>query len=137
MSDKQKIDQVLERVEPGRRAAVRKILTLIYAGPVVAALPMDSLASVANTTKLYAVLDIGTVGSITHQVVSIDISDPTNIRYVAFGTISRFADKYFVSATLDPILSKIFFAFSLNRLLRIRTSLANPARKFSYPPVSI
>ncbi len=63
-------------------------------------------------TNLYAILDIGTVGSIVHKVVSIDTSDPNNISYTPFGTISGFADKYFVSATLDPILGKIFFALS-------------------------
>jgi hypothetical protein len=63
-------------------------------------------------TNLYAILDIGTIGSIVHNVVSIDISDPDNITYVQFGTIAGFADKYFVSTTLDPILSKIFFALS-------------------------
>ena len=63
-------------------------------------------------TSLYAILDIGTVGSLFHQVVSIDISDPNNISYVLIGTISGFTDKYFVSATLDPLSSKIFFALS-------------------------
>jgi hypothetical protein len=115
MSDEQKIDEVLERVELGRRAAVRKILLgpMIYAAPVLASFSMDSVGGVAsNITHLYAILDIGTVGSIIHQVVSIDISDPNNISYVPFGTISGFADKYFVSATLDPVLGKIFFALS-------------------------
>lgn len=63
-------------------------------------------------TNLYAILDIGDVGSIVHNVVSIDISDPNNITYALFGTIAGFADKYFVNATLDPILSKIYFALS-------------------------
>ena len=63
-------------------------------------------------TSLYAILDIGNVGSIVHQVVSIDYSDPNNITYTPFGTIAGFTDKYFVSATLDPLLSKIFFALS-------------------------
>lgn len=63
-------------------------------------------------TTIYAILDIGTVGSIVHNVVSIDISNPDNITYVPFGTIAGFSDKYFVSATLDPISSKIYFALS-------------------------
>ena len=62
--------------------------------------------------NLYAILDTGTVGSIVHNVVSIDYSVPNNISYVPFGTIAGFPDKYFVSATLDPISSKIFFALS-------------------------
>jgi hypothetical protein len=62
--------------------------------------------------NLYAILDTGTVGSIVHNVVSINYSVPNNISYVPFGTIAGFPDKYFVSATLDPILSKIFFALS-------------------------
>jgi len=57
-------------------------------------------------------LDIGTVGSIVHQVVSIDISNPSNITYVPIGTIAGFTDKFFVSATFDPVSSKIFFALS-------------------------
>jgi hypothetical protein len=56
--------------------------------------------------------DTGTAGSIIHNVVSIDISDPNNIAYTPFGTIAGFTDKYFVSATLDPVLGKIFFALS-------------------------
>ena len=63
-------------------------------------------------TSLYAILDIGSPGSIVHKVVSIDISDPNNISYVLVGTISGFADKYFISATLNPTSSKIFFALS-------------------------
>lgn len=69
-------------------------------------------------TNLYAVLDIGEVGSIVHNVVSIEISDPINISdpkiitYTLFGTIAGFVDKYFVSAILNPISSKIFFALS-------------------------
>lgn len=63
-------------------------------------------------TSLYAILDIGTVGSIVHNVVSIDISDPNNITYIPFGTIAGFADKYFVSATFNPLSNKIFFALS-------------------------
>ena len=45
-----------------------------------------------------------------HQVVSIDISDPNNISYVPFGTISRICRQIFVSATFDPASSRIFFA---------------------------
>jgi hypothetical protein len=73
---------------------------------------MDRIAAAPSTTQLYAILDIGTVGSIVHQVVSIDISDPDNIVYVPFGTIAGFADKYFVSATFDAVASRIFFALS-------------------------
>jgi hypothetical protein len=71
MSDEQRIDDVLE---PGRLDAIRKILfgTMFYAAPVVASFSIDRLGSVAKakalTTNLYAILDIGTVGSITHQV---------------------------------------------------------------------
>ncbi len=115
MSDAQKIGEVFERAEPGRRTALRKILlgTMIYASPAVASSPVDGLGGVkATTTTLYAVLDIGPVGSIVHQVVAIDISDPNNIGYVPLGTVSGFADKYFVSAALDPVSSKLFFALS-------------------------
>jgi hypothetical protein len=63
-------------------------------------------------TNLYAILDTGTVGSIIHNVVSIDISNPNNITYLLFGTIAGFSDKYLISATLDPISSKIFFVLS-------------------------
>jgi hypothetical protein len=63
-------------------------------------------------SNLYAILDIGDVGSIVHQVVLIDISDPNNITYIPFGTIAGFPDKYFVSATLDPLTNKLFFALS-------------------------
>lgn len=55
MSDEQKIDEVLERVEPGRRAAMRKILlgAMIYAPPAVASFSMDSLrGAAAATTQL-------------------------------------------------------------------------------------
>jgi hypothetical protein len=50
MSDEQKMDQILKRVEPGRRDAVRKILlgAAIYAAPVVASFSMDSLGGVAQ-----------------------------------------------------------------------------------------
>ena len=64
------------------------------------------------TSILYAILDIGTPGSIVHNVVLINYSDPNNISYVPFGTIAGFADKYFVSATLDPVSGKIFVALS-------------------------
>ncbi len=63
-------------------------------------------------TSLYAILDIGTIGSVVHYVVSIDYSDPNNISYVAIGTIAGFADKYFISATLDTFSGKIFVALS-------------------------
>lgn len=63
-------------------------------------------------TNLYAVLDIGTIGSIVHNVVSIDITNPNNIIYSLVGAISGFTDKYCVSATLDPITSKIYFGLS-------------------------
>lgn len=63
-------------------------------------------------TTLYAILDIINNQSIIHNVVSINTSDQNNISYVPFGTISGFIDKYFVSAILDPIQSKIFFALS-------------------------
>ena len=115
MGDERKVDGVPERVEPGRRAALRRILlaTMVYAPSVMASFSMDSLRRpAAATTQLYAILDIGTAGSIVHHVVSIDISDPSNIGYVPIGTIAGFADKYFVSATFDPVSSKIFFALS-------------------------
>ena len=50
MSNKQKVDQVLERIEPGRRDAVRKILlgATVYAVPVVAPFSMGSLGGVAQ-----------------------------------------------------------------------------------------
>lgn len=63
-------------------------------------------------TSLYAVLDTVSNDSIVHNVVSINISDPDNISYVFFGTIAGFEDKYFVSTTLDPVQSKLFFALS-------------------------
>lgn len=115
MGDGQKDDDVSERVEPGRRVALRRILlgTMVYATPVVAPFPTDGVAQAqASTTLLYAILDIGTVGTLVHQVVSIDISDPGNITFVPLGTIAGFADKYFVSATFDPATSRIFFALS-------------------------
>jgi hypothetical protein len=109
MSDEKKIDEVLERVEPGRRAALRKILL----GTMAASLSMGSeraLAAVSN--RMYAILDIDSAGTITHQVVLVDTSDPANISYVPLGTIAGFADRYFVSATFDPVSSKVFFALS-------------------------
>ncbi len=50
MNDPQKIDAVVNQVEPGRRDAVRKILvgTALYAAPLVASFSMDSLGGVAN-----------------------------------------------------------------------------------------
>lgn len=63
-------------------------------------------------TSLYAILDIVENQSIVHHVVSLNISDPDNISYVPFGTISGFEDKYFFSAILDPVQSKIFFGLS-------------------------
>jgi hypothetical protein len=93
--------------------------------PIVASFSIDGFGGAAQarpsrggiprsnfTTNLSAVLDIGTVGSIVHQVVSIDLSDPNNISYVPIGSISGFADKYFVSATLNADLNKLFFALS-------------------------
>jgi hypothetical protein len=49
MSDEQKVERVLEHVEPGRRDAVRKILigATVYAAPVVASFSMDSLGGTA------------------------------------------------------------------------------------------
>jgi len=86
------------------------LLTLI-AAPALAQTPTPTPTPPVNP-NLYAILDTGTVGSIVHNVVSIDYSVPNNISYVPFGTIAGFPDKYFVSATLDPILSKILFALS-------------------------
>jgi hypothetical protein len=50
MSNEQRIDRILERIEPGRRDAVRKILVgaSLYAAPVVASFSMDSLGGVAQ-----------------------------------------------------------------------------------------
>jgi hypothetical protein len=50
MSDEQKLDQVLQQIEPSRRDAVRKILlgAAIYAAPVVASFSMDGLGGVAQ-----------------------------------------------------------------------------------------
>src|SRR6476620_453647 len=86
------------------------LLTLI-AAPALAQTPTPTPTPPVNP-NLYAILDTGTVGSIVHNVVSIDYSVPNSISYVPFGTIAGFPDKYFVSATLDPILCKIFFALS-------------------------
>jgi hypothetical protein len=46
----QKVERVLERIEPGRRDAVRKILlgATAYAAPVVAPFSMGSLGGVAQ-----------------------------------------------------------------------------------------
>lgn len=63
-------------------------------------------------TTLYAILDTGTPGSIVHNVVSINASNPNNIVYIPFGTIAGFPDKYVISATLDPVLNRLFFALS-------------------------
>ncbi len=62
MSDQQNIDRVLERIEPGRRDAVRKILAgaAIYAVPVVASFSMDSLGGVAQAQGLNQVRDVPT-----------------------------------------------------------------------------
>lgn len=50
MSNDPKLERVLERFEPARRDAVRKVLigTAIYAAPVVASFSMDSLGGVAQ-----------------------------------------------------------------------------------------
>jgi len=50
MSTNPKIDRVLERFEPGRRDALRKIVvgSAVYAAPVVASFSMDSLGGVAQ-----------------------------------------------------------------------------------------
>jgi hypothetical protein len=122
MRNDPKLDAVLSRMKPARRDAMRRILVgAAYTAPAVASFSMSSLDAVAqarcqNQTALpgglFAILDIGTVGSIVHQVVSIDSSDPNNINYVPFGTLSGFADKYVVSATVDPNANKLFFALS-------------------------
>ena len=124
MSDEQKIDELFAPIDPRRRAALRKIIfgTLIIAVPMAASLSLVGVAEakpspggttrLAATTKLYAVLDIVVAGSIIHQVVSIDKSDPNNISYASVGTIAGFTDKYFISATLDPNVNKLFFALS-------------------------
>jgi IPTL-CTERM motif len=50
MNKNPKLERVLERFEPGRRDAVRKILigTAVYTAPVVASFSMDSLGGVAQ-----------------------------------------------------------------------------------------
>jgi hypothetical protein len=50
MSDNEKIEKVLERFEPGRREAMRKILVgaALYAAPVVASFSLDTLGGVAQ-----------------------------------------------------------------------------------------
>jgi hypothetical protein len=50
MNKNPKLDRVLERIEPSRRDAMRKVLigTAIYAAPVVASFSMDSLGGVAQ-----------------------------------------------------------------------------------------
>lgn len=50
MSTNPKLERVLQRFEPGRRDAVRKILigTAVYTAPVVASFSMDSLGGVAQ-----------------------------------------------------------------------------------------
>ncbi len=50
MGTNPKIDRVLERFEPGRRDALRKIVigSAVYAAPVVASFSMDSLGGVAR-----------------------------------------------------------------------------------------
>jgi len=50
MNENPKLERVLERFEPGRRDALRKVLigTAIYTAPVVASFSMDSLGGVAQ-----------------------------------------------------------------------------------------
>ena len=50
MNSNPKLERVLERFDPGRREAVRKVLigTAIYTAPVVASFSMDSLGGVAQ-----------------------------------------------------------------------------------------
>jgi hypothetical protein len=98
------------------------LATAVTSGSTSISATLEALSgstTLTVTNSLYAILDSGTVGSIVHNVgsivhnvVSIDYSDPNNITYVPFGTIAGFADKYFVSATLDPISSKLFVALS-------------------------
>lgn len=59
MSHEEKIERVLERIEPGRRDAVRKILlgATLYTAPVVASFSTDGLGGTAaaqgqNQTQL-------------------------------------------------------------------------------------
>ena len=62
--------------------------------------------------NLCTVIDVNDSGSIIHQVISIDKSDPLNIKYTLIGTIKGYPDKYFVCAVLDLELNKLFFALS-------------------------
>ena len=50
MNKDPKLERVLERFEPGRRDAVRKVLigTAIYTAPIVASFTMDSLGGVGE-----------------------------------------------------------------------------------------
>lgn len=48
---------------------------------------INRLTHIYIMTSLYAILDIGSVGSIVHNVISIGICDPNNISYVLFGII--------------------------------------------------
>lgn len=50
MTKNPKLERVLERFEPGRRDAVRKVLigAAVYTAPVVASFSMDSLGGVAQ-----------------------------------------------------------------------------------------
>ncbi len=50
MNSNPKLERALERFEPGRRDAVRKVLigAAIYTAPVVASFSMDSLGGVAQ-----------------------------------------------------------------------------------------
>jgi IPTL-CTERM motif len=50
MGTNPKIDRVLERFEPGRRDALRKIVigSAVYVAPVVASFSMDSLGGIAQ-----------------------------------------------------------------------------------------
>ena len=54
MNSNPKLERVLERFEPGRRDAVRKVLigAAIYAVPVVASFKMDSLGGVAQAAAV-------------------------------------------------------------------------------------
>jgi len=50
MSTNPKIEPLLERIDPSRRDAVRKLVAgaAIYAAPMIASFSMDSLEGVAN-----------------------------------------------------------------------------------------
>ena len=54
MNSNPKLERVLERFEPGRRDAVRKVLigAAIYTVPVVASFRMDSLGGVAQAVAI-------------------------------------------------------------------------------------